>query len=98
MGSGTGSVSAECARLSPDIAVFAIEQKEEAANLTKENAVRLGLSDQIMVINKKAPEGFEELPTPTHVFIGGSSGKMKEIIGTLLDLNRQYGSWPMLLL
>ena len=52
-GSGTGSVSVECARLSPDIAVFAIEQKEEAANLTKENAVRLGLSDQIMVINKR---------------------------------------------
>ena len=74
VGSGTGSVSIECARLSPDIFVFAIEQKEEAANLTKENAVRLGLSDQIVVINKKAPEGFEELPTPTHVFIGGSSG------------------------
>ena len=83
MGSGTGSVSAECARLSPDIVVFAIEQKEEAANLTKENAIRLGLSDQIMVINKKAPEGFEELPTPTHVFIGGSSGALSaEIAGS----------------
>ena len=80
VGSGTGSVSIECARLSPDIFVFAIEQKEEAANLTKENAVRLGLSDQIVVINKKAPEGFEELPTPTHVFIGGSSGALSDIL------------------
>ena len=35
VGSGTGSVSAECARLSHDIVVFAIEQKEEAANLNK---------------------------------------------------------------
>lgn len=83
VGSGTGSVSAECARLSPDIVVFAIEQKEEAANLTKENAVRLGLSDQIMVINKKAPEGFEELPTPTHVFIGGSSGALSDILSAI---------------
>ena len=83
VGSGTGSVSVECARLSPDIAVFAIEQKEEAANLTKENAVRLGLSDQIMVINKKAPEGFEELPTPTHVFIGGSSGALSDILSAI---------------
>lgn len=83
VGSGTGSVSAECARLSPDIFVFAIEQKEEAANLTKENAVRLGLSDQIMVINKKAPEGFEELPTPTHVFIGGSSGALSDILSAI---------------
>lgn len=83
VGSGTGSVSAECARLSPDIVVFAIEQKEEAANLTKENAVRLGLSDQIVVINKKAPEGFEELPTPTHVFIGGSSGALSDILSAI---------------
>lgn len=83
VGSGTGSVSAECARLSPDIVVFAIEQKEEAAKLTKENAVRLGLSDQIMVINKKAPEGFEELPTPTHVFIGGSSGALSDILSAI---------------
>ena len=83
VGSGTGSVSIECARLSPDIFVFAIEQKEEAANLTKENAVRLGLSDQIVVINKKAPEGFEELPTPTHVFIGGSSGVLSDILSAI---------------
>lgn len=83
VGSGTGSVSIECARLSPDIFVFAIEQKEEAANLTKENAVRLVLSDQILVINKKAPEGFEELPTPTHVFIGGSSGALSDILSAI---------------
>lgn len=83
VGSGTGSVSIECARLSPDIFVFAIEQKEEAANLTKENAVRLGLSDQIVVINKKAHEGFEELPTPTHVFIGGSSGALSDILSAI---------------
>ena len=83
VGSGTGSVSAECARLSHDIVVFAIEQKEEAANLTKENAARLGLSDQIVVINKKAPEGFEELPTPTHVFIGGSSGVLSDILSAI---------------
>lgn len=83
VGSGTGSVSIECARLSPDIFVFAIEQKEEAANLTKENAVRLGLLDQILVINKKAPEGFEELPTPTHVFIGGSSGALSDILSAI---------------
>ena len=83
VGSGTGSVSIECARLSPDIFVFAIEQKEEAANLTKENAVRFGLSDQIVVINKKAPEGFEELPTPTHVFIGGSSGVLSDILSAI---------------
>ena len=83
VGSGTGSVSAECARLSPDIQVYAIEQKEEAVNLTKENMALLGLSDQVTVIHKKAPEGFETLPAPTHVFIGGSSGALSEILTAL---------------
>ena len=83
VGSGTGSVSAECARLSPDIHVFAIEQKEEAVNLTKENMALLGLTDQVTVIHKKAPEGFEELPTPTHVFIGGSSGALSDILSAI---------------
>lgn len=83
VGSGTGSVSAECARLSPDIHVFAIEQKEEAANLTKENVALLGLSDQVTVLQKKAPEGFEELPMPTHVFIGGSSGALSDILSAI---------------
>ena len=27
-----------------------------------------------------APEALEELPVPTHAFIGGSSGNMKEIV------------------
>lgn len=83
VGSGTGSVSAECARLSPDIHVFAIEQKDEAVNLTKENMALLGLSDQVTVIHKKAPEGFEELPMPTHVFIGGSSGALGDILSAI---------------
>lgn len=83
VGSGTGSVSAECARLSPDIHVFAIEQKEEAVNLTKENMALLGLTDQVTVIHKKAPEGFDELPTPTHVFIGGSSGALSDILSAI---------------
>lgn len=83
VGSGTGSVSAECARLSPDIHVFAIEQKDEAVNLTKENMALLGLTDQVTVIHKKAPDGFEELPMPTHVFIGGSSGALSDILSAI---------------
>jgi len=29
----------------------------------------------------------EDLPTPTHAFIGGSSGNLKDIIGSLLKKN-----------
>lgn len=82
VGSGTGSVTAECARLSPDIRVFALEQKEEAAELTQENVGRLGL-ENVTVIHGKAPEAFDGLEAPTHVFIGGSSGLLCDILSAL---------------
>lgn len=43
--------------------------------------------EDIHIVEGEAPEAFEGLPAPTHAFIGGSGGKMKEIIGTLLNLN-----------
>ena len=34
-----------------------------------------------------APEAMAGLPAPTHVFIGGSSGNMGEIVDAVLSLN-----------
>lgn len=34
-----------------------------------------------------APEAMEDLPAPTHAFIGGSAGNLKEIITCLLGKN-----------
>jgi precorrin-6Y C5,15-methyltransferase (decarboxylating) len=39
------------------------------------------------VISGLAPEALEGLPTPTHAFIGGSSGNMKEILEVLMEKN-----------
>lgn len=88
VGSGTGSIAVECAALSEGIQVFAIEKKEEAAELTKENGSRFGLSN-ITVVRGEAPEALEGLPAPTHVFIGGSSGNMREILEILYRKNPQ---------
>ena len=41
------------------------------------------------IIAGTAPEAMEELPAPTHAFIGGSSGNMKEIVELLLEKNPQ---------
>lgn len=86
IGSGTGSVAVEMAEMSPDIEVFALEQKPEAIELIKKNKEKFRL-DNITVIQTKAPEGLMDLKMPTHAFIGGSSGKMKEIIETLYQIN-----------
>ena len=39
------------------------------------------------IVPGTAPEAMEGLPLPTHSFIGGSSGNMKEIVELLLKKN-----------
>lgn len=86
VGSGTGSISVEIAKLSDTVRVYAIEQKEEAVSLIEENIEKFRL-ENISVITAKAPEHFNELPIPTHAFIGGSGGNMKEILTALYKKN-----------
>ncbi|SHK45682.1 precorrin-6Y C5,15-methyltransferase (decarboxylating) [Anaerocolumna jejuensis DSM 15929] len=86
VGSGTGSIAVECARLSDGIQVFAIEKKKEAAELIEENRSQYGLSN-LTLVRGEAPEALNGLPAPTHVFIGGSSGNMKEILAVLYQKN-----------
>lgn len=86
VGSGTGSIAVEMAAMSDEIQVYAIEKKEEAVGLIKENKKKFGL-ENIEVIMANAPEGLEALPTPTHAFIGGSGGNLKEIVQVLLQKN-----------
>ncbi|MCR5836835.1 MAG: precorrin-6y C5,15-methyltransferase (decarboxylating) subunit CbiE [Lachnospiraceae bacterium] len=88
VGSGTGSVAIEIARLSDRIKVFAIEKKHEAVELIHKNIEKFGLNN-IQVTEGMAPVALEELPTPTHAFIGGSSGNMSEIVELLLNKNPQ---------
>ena len=82
VGSGTGSIAVEAASLSDDMEVYAIEQKENAVQLIMQNKEKHGL-ENIHVINAKAPDGMDNLPVPTHAFIGGSGGNLKEIIEIL---------------
>ena len=82
IGSGTGSVACEIAAQSSSIKVYAIEKKEEACSLIEQNAAKFGLSN-IQIIKGTAPEALEGLEPPTHAFIGGSSGELKEILDVL---------------
>ncbi len=86
VGAGTGSVSVEMALQAPEGMVYAVEKKEEAAGLIQEN-MRLFGTPNIQVVRGSAPEALEELPAPTHAFIGGSSGNLGEILARLLEKN-----------
>lgn len=86
VGAGTGSVSIEAALLARDGSVYAIEKKDEAIDLLEQNKRKFG-TDNLEIIKGLAPEALEGLPAPTHAFIGGSSGNLKEILEVLLEQN-----------
>ncbi len=86
VGSGSGSVSVEAALLAGGGQVYAIEKNPEAAQLTRRNADRFGLTN-VETLCAAAPEAFDGLPAPTHAFIGGSSGNIAVIIERLLQKN-----------
>lgn len=86
IGAGTGSISVECAKKAVDGMVYAIEKKPEACKLIEQNKYRLAASN-LHIVAGEAPEVLADLPTPTHVFIGGSSGKLEEILQVLWEKN-----------
>ncbi|WP_333677487.1 precorrin-6Y C5,15-methyltransferase (decarboxylating) subunit CbiT [Muricomes intestini] len=88
VGAGTGSVSIEAALQSGSIKVYAIEKNPEGTELIRQNC-RKFCCDNVEIIEGTAPEAFLPLEVPTHVFIGGSSGNLKEILKAVRKKNPQ---------
>ena len=86
VGAGTGSVSIEMALAATDGHVYAIEKKDTAVELLYRNKQHFG-ADNLTIVEGLAPGAMEDLPVPTHAFIGGSSGNLDEIVGLLLQKN-----------
>ncbi|MGQ9556808.1 MAG: precorrin-6Y C5,15-methyltransferase (decarboxylating) subunit CbiT [Desulfurispora sp.] len=84
IGSGTGTLSVEAARLARDSTVYAIESKPEAVRATAANVAAWEL-DNVRVVSGAAPGALRDLPAPDRVFIGGSGGRLVEIINLLAD-------------
>lgn len=86
VGSGTGSIAVEAARLSDTIQVYAIEKKELALSLIGENCKKMN-AENVWIVAGEAPECLLSLPAPTHAFIGGSGGNLREILACLYQKN-----------
>ena len=86
IGAGTGSVAVQMAGLALQGAVYAVEKNPQAVSLIEKNRIRF-CADNLHIISGTAPDILSEIPAPTHVFIGGSSGRLKEIIKTVLSKN-----------
>ena len=86
IGAGTGSVSVEIALSGEKIKVYAIEKNPEGVELIRQNRKKFRV-DGIRIIEGNAPEVLEGLEMPTHVFIGGSSGNLRQIIEKVTAAN-----------
>ncbi|NPV27511.1 MAG: precorrin-6y C5,15-methyltransferase (decarboxylating) subunit CbiE [Firmicutes bacterium] len=79
VGAGTGSISLEAARWVWQGMVYAIERQPAALDLLRENQYQLGAQNLILVAGE-APQAMTELPPADAVIIGGSGGKLREIV------------------
>ena len=78
IGAGTGSIAIECAKQAVYGKVYAIERNSLALHLIEENKLKHQVWN-LELIEGEAPQALKPLPAPTHVFIGGSGGKLQEI-------------------
>lgn len=79
IGAGTGSVAVTAAAAYEKARVYAVEKNTEGAELIRRNQRKFCV-DQLFIINGTAPGVLSDLEPPTHVFIGGSSGSLREIL------------------
>jgi precorrin-6Y C5,15-methyltransferase (decarboxylating) len=82
IGAGSGAVSIEVAGLCPDMKIYAVEKERDHITNIKANIERFRAAN-IEIVEGEAPEALGGLPVPDRVFIGGSGGRLSEVIGLI---------------
>jgi precorrin-6Y C5,15-methyltransferase (decarboxylating) len=90
IGAGSGSVSIEAAMLAPRGRIYAIEIDPEGISICQDN-VRTHGTDNVRIIEGRAPEALSGLEAPDAVFVGGSKGSMDAIVTASLEALRPGG-------
>ena len=90
IGAGTGTVSIEIARLSKNSKIYAIEKSAIGAKLIAENSDKFQINN-INIIHGVAEETIHHLPTVDRVFIGGSNGKLIELLDIIATKIKAQG-------
>ncbi len=90
IGAGTGTVSIEIARQSHKGKIFAVEKEKAGIDLIRKNADKFAVSN-IEIIRGEAPQALKDLPQCDRIFIGGSGGRLTEILAVAVDKLRPGG-------
>ncbi len=79
IGAGTGSISVEAGLLARKGRVYAVEKDPLRRDVLENNLSRFGVGNVDVVIGE-APEALEDLPTADRIIIGGSGGRLRDIL------------------
>lgn len=90
IGAGSGSVAIEAARVVPELQAFAVEKAAESIGHIQQN-IRRFATHGVQEVHGEAPEALAGLPDPDAVFIGGSGGKLMDILRVLATRLRAGG-------
>lgn len=90
VGAGSGSVAIEAAMIARRGHVYAIERDDEGIDLIQKNQAKFGTRN-LSVLHGEAPAVLEGLSTPDAVFIGGSGGRLSDILDVVARELRPEG-------
>ena len=90
IGAGSGSVGIEAARACPTARVYAIERRERFIAHMRENLQRFP-APNLRVIHGEAPEACADCPDPHAIFVGGSGGRLAEIVSVAQQRLKPHG-------
>ena len=79
VGAGSGSVGLEAALIASEGMVYAVERDAECLDMLRLNVEQLG-PDNVVVVSGEAPDALDALPAPDCVFVGGSGGRLTDIL------------------
>ena len=92
IGTCTGSMAIEAAKIAPEGQVFAIEKNEADLENCFQNQRKF--RTDVTAIHGKAPEGLETFPDPDAIFIGGTAAKWRFDSNMLSALERWRTNCP----
>lgn len=101
IGSGTGSITVQCAKISSKGMIYAVERDNEAFHITNENIKKFGCKN-VKASKGEAKEYLENLliennnkPKFDSIFIGGSGGDLEDLISLSDKLLKPEGTLVM---
>lgn len=101
IGSGTGSITIQCAKIAKKGMVYAVEKEEEAFNITTKNIEKFKC-ENVKISRGEAKEYLENLLIENNntakfdsIFIGGSGGDLEELIDLSNKLLKPKGTLVM---